>query len=255
MPEDALAEYRGLWDDPSYDGKHGYLPHPAPRAAYAAMVTRMDRSVDRIMDLVHTLELDADTVVLFTSDNGPTYDRLGGSDSAFFASAGSLRGLKGSVYEGGIRVPLIARWTGSIPPSATSDVPGYLPDLLPTILDLVGASSRIPRGVDGNSLAPTLLGHPDQQSRHAFLYWEFASYGGQQAVRLGNWKGVRPKLAKGQTAIELYDLSKDPNEQQDVSAANPSFVRRIERIMRDEHIPSILFPLPSIDPRPADQHD
>ena len=250
VPEDSLAEYRGRWDDPPYDGEKGYQPHPAPRAAYAAMVTRLDRTVGRIAALIRELGLDDDTILLFTSDNGPTYD-LGGADSAFFRSAGDLRGLKGLVSEGGIRIPLMVRWPGKVPEGATSDVPSYFPDLLPTILDLVGASEQIPKGLDGLSLAPTLLGRPADQRRHEFLYWEFPSYGGQQAVRLGDWKGVRPALAKGRTDVELYDLAKDPAESRDVAADHPEVVARIERIMRDEHVPSALFPLPTIDGRPS----
>ncbi len=110
VPEDSLAEYKGKWDDPAYTGGKGYRPQAHPRAAYAAMITRMDRSVGRIIDRLDELGLSKSTLVLFTSDNGPTYNRLGGSDSAFFRSAADFRGLKGSVYEGGIRVPLIARW-------------------------------------------------------------------------------------------------------------------------------------------------
>jgi arylsulfatase len=247
VPEDSLAEYRGLWDDPAYDGKKGYQPHPAPRAGYAAMVTRMDRTVGRIAALIGELGIDGDTIVAFMSDNGPTYDRIGGSDSAFFESAGGLRGLKGSVYEGGIRVPLVVRWPGRIKPGSVSDLPAYLPDLFPTVLDLVGLSDHLPKGLDGVSLAPTLLGRPAEQRRHEFLYWEFPSYGGQQAVRLGDWKGVRQNLAKGKTRLELYDLTADRAERRDVAAGHPEVVARIERILREQHTRSDLFPLQAID--------
>ena len=137
VPEDSLAEYKGkLGDDLPYDGKingkASYRPHPAPHAAYAAMVTRMDRSVGRIVDKVQALGLDKNTLIIFTSDNGPTHN-VGGADSAFFKSAGELRGLKGSLYEGGIRVPFVASWPGKIRPGTVSDLPLYFPDILPTL--------------------------------------------------------------------------------------------------------------------------
>ncbi|MFN7623178.1 MAG: arylsulfatase, partial [Acidobacteriota bacterium] len=141
VPDDSLAEYVGTWDDPAYDGQNGYLPHPHPRAAYAAMVTRMDRSVGRMLQTLRETGLDRQTIVLFTSDNGPTYDRLGGSDSDFFQSAGILRGHKGSVYEGGIRVPLIAHWPGRIGAGRTADLPAAFYDLLPTLVEIGGGRS------------------------------------------------------------------------------------------------------------------
>lgn len=249
VPEDSLAEYRGKWDDPPYDGQRGYLPQPAPRAGYAAMVTRMDRSVGRILDLLKQLHLDDRTLVLFSSDNGPAPGGVGGSDSEFFASSAGLRGLKGSVYEGGLRVPLIARWTGRIRPGQVSDHVCYFPDLLPTVLDLVGASAGVPGDIDGLSFAPTLLGRPGEQKKHDYLFWEFFGYGGQQAVRRGDWKGVRHNLRKGETRIELYNLKEDPGEQQDVAAQHPDIVKQLEQIMRTARVPSKLFPLPVLDSR------
>lgn len=232
VPDDSLAEYLGRWDDPAYDGRNGYLPHPHPRAAYAAMVTRMDRSVGRLLQTIAELGLDEETIVLFTSDNGPTYDRLGGSDSDFFESAGPFRGLKGSVYEGGIRVPLIARWPGRIAPGKTTNLPAAFYDLLPTLVDLGGGRLTIP--TDGVSLLPTLTGRGRQQ-RHEYLFWDFDGYGGQQAVRLGDWKAVRQNIAKGERRIELYDLARDPGEKNNVAAANPRLIRRIERIIAVSH--------------------
>ena len=139
VPEDSLRQYVGKWDDPPYDGSRGYQPQPHPRAAYAAMITRMDRSVGRILQRVAQWGLDRDTIVFFTSDNGPTHDKVGGSDSDFFASAGPLRGLKGSLYEGGIRVPMIARWPGKIAPGRTTDLPSAFWDVLPTLCEVSGA--------------------------------------------------------------------------------------------------------------------
>lgn len=244
VPEDSLAEYRGQWADPPYDGKNGYLPHPHPRAAYAAMVTRMDRSIGRLLDTLRESGLDRETIVLFTSDNGPTYDRLGGSDSAFFESAGQFRGLKGSVYEGGIRVPLIARWPGRISAGRTVDAPAAFYDLLPTLVEIGGGGASHP--TDGISLLPTLTGRGIQR-QHKFLFWDFNGYGGQQAVRLGDWKGVRQNIAKGDLQIELYNLARDPGERRNVAKFYPGIVRRIEKIMADNHEPSALFPVPALD--------
>lgn len=245
VPEDSLKEYQGRWDDPGYEGKKGYLPHPHPRAAYAAMVTRMDRTVGRILDKLKELKIDDQTLVLFTSDNGPTYDRLGGSDSEFFHSAAGLRGFKGSLYEGGIRVPLIARWPGKIAAGKTSDLACASYDLLPTLCELAGA--KTPRDIDGISLVATLTGN-GQQPPHAFLYWEFPSYGGQQAVLLrGRYKGIRQKLNKGRLEIELYDLHNDPAESQNIAADHPQIVRDIEEVFAREHVPSLEFPLPGVD--------
>lgn len=244
VPEDSLKEYQGkLGDDPAYDGKKGYRVHPAPHAAYAAMVTRMDRSVGRILDKLKELKLDDNTLVLFTSDNGPTHN-VGGADSTFFKSAGDLRGLKGSLYEGGIRVPLLACWPGKIKPGTTCDTPFAFWDFLPTLCELTGADT--PKGIDGLSFLPTLLGQGGQKA-HDFLYWEFPGYGGQQAVREGNWKAVRQKLGQKKIMTELYDLKADPNETTDVAAKNPEVVMKLEKRMAEQHTPNKDFPLQAVD--------
>ncbi len=256
VPEDSLAEYLGKWDDPPYKGGHGYLAHPAPRAGYAAMVTRMDRDVGRMMSLVKELGLDENTIFVFTSDNGPTYNRLGGSDSDFFHSAGPFRGLKGSIYEGGIRVPMIVRWPGRIAPGTMSDLPTTFYDWMPTLMALIGAPSLTPQTTDGISFAPTLLGQADAQRVHDYLYWEFPGYGGQQAVRLGDWKGVRQNLiprgrkknkTKPNLSIELYNLANDPSESKNVADQHPEIVARIETIMKNARVPSKEFPIPALD--------
>jgi arylsulfatase len=246
VPEDSLEEYRGKWDDPPYDGKDGYLPQKHPRAAYAAMVTRMDRSVGRIMALLRQLGLDGDTMVIVTSDNGSTL-KIGGYDPDFFRGTGPFRSAKGSVYEGGIRVPLIVRWTGRIKPGRTSDHIAALQDVLPTLLEAAGAAPRIPAGIDGVSYLPTLFG-TGKQSEHEYLYMEFPAYGGQQMVRLGNWKGVRQNLLKNPAApIELYDLAADVGEQNDVAQRNLVLVEKIRRIMQSARCPSKEFPFPALD--------
>lgn len=243
-PEEDLAEYRGRWDDPPYDGKQGYFPHPSPRAGYAAMVTRLDRDVGRILDLLKELGLEDSTLVVFTSDNGPTYGHVGGADSDFFESSGGLRGRKGSVYEGGLRVPLIARWPGHVPAGRVSDHVGALYDLMPTFLELAGAPAAA--GLDGLSLVPALVGRPGQQT-HEFLYWEFPSYGGQQAVLAGRYKGVRQKLLNGPATFEIYDLQTDERESTNIAGKNPELVARLTDLMGRARTPSPQFPFPALD--------
>ncbi|HOX02544.1 MAG TPA: sulfatase-like hydrolase/transferase [Candidatus Paceibacterota bacterium] len=255
-PADSLAEYAGQFPEEPYLGDRGYLPHPAPRAAYAAMITRMDREVGRVMARVHELGLDERTIFVFTSDNGPLYDRLGGTDADFFDSAAGLRGRKGSFYEGGFRVPCIVRWTGHIAPGSISDRVTGFEDWLPTLLELAGDRDRTPPGLDGISFAPTLRGQ--RQPERPFLYRESPGYGGQQCLRVDRWKAIRRNLHPGPKAgspnpspVELYDLAKDPAETTDLAAQHPGLVERFLEIMRDQHAPSELFPLRAIDPLPG----
>jgi arylsulfatase A len=252
VPDDSLAEYQGQWPDTPYPGTNGYLPHIAPRAAYAAMVTRLDRDIGRMLTLLRELGLEQSTICVFTSDNGPLYDRLGGTDTDFFQSAAGLRGRKGSVYEGGLRVPTIVRWPGQIAARRSSSRLTGFEDWMPTLLELIGGSR--PPGIDGISFAPTLLGK--QQAPRPFLYREFPGYGGQQMVRIGEWKGVRQNIvARSRQAkpgadplkLELYNLQRDPGETNNVAAAYPDIVVKIERLMQTEHTPSELFPIPLLD--------
>jgi arylsulfatase A-like enzyme len=243
VPDDSLAEYKGKFDETPYRGKQ-YLPHDTPRAAYAAMVTRMDRSVGRVMDLLKELNLDDNTLVLFSSDNG-AIDAYAGTDARFFRSIGDLRGMKGSLYEGGIRTPLIARWPGRIKPGTTSDLPTAFWEVLPTLCDAAGVET--PKDIDGVSILPTLLGRAGQPP-HDFLYWEFPGYGGQQAVRRANWKAVRQGLGKGPAELELYDLAADPSEKLNLAAKHTDVVKQLVAIMREQHTRSDLFPLQSVDP-------
>jgi len=246
VPDDSLEEYRGVWDDPPYDGTNGYLPQKYPRAAYAAMVTRLDRSVGRIASLIKQLGLDGETLVLITSDNGSTY-KIGGYDPDFFRGTWPFRAAKGSIYEGGIRIPLIARWPGRIKPARTSAQVVAFQDILPTMLDVAGARETIPADIDGISFWPELLAERTRQA-HSHLYMEFAGYGGQVMVRLGDWKAVRKDLIKNPAApIELYDLSLDIGEKNDVAAKQPDIVKTITGIMKAEHSPSKEFPIPALD--------
>jgi hypothetical protein len=193
------------------------------------------------------LVLDERTIVVFASDNGATYD-VGGADSAFFGAAGALRGLKGSIHEGGVRVPAIVRWPGRVAPGATSDRVTGFEDWAPTLVALAGGEAPAPGAVDGVSFADTLLGRP--QEPRPFLYREFAGYGGQQSVRVGDWKAVRVGLDKpveGRPKTELYDLAADPGEANDVAADHPDVVARLEGVMANEHVRSTDFPLAALD--------
>ena len=246
VPEDSLAEYVSRWDDPPYDGKKGYLPHKNPRSAYAAMVSRLDRTVGRISRILDDLGIAEETLIVFASDNGSTYD-IGGYDPAFFRGTGIFRAAKGSVYEGGIRVPFIARWPGHIRQMATSDHLFAFQDLLPTFLEIAGRSQDVPLDVDGISVVPELLVQKGQK-KHEYLYMEFPAYGGQQMVRWGEWKGVRQNLLKNPDApLELYNLNEDPGEQNDIAGENPGVAAQIADIMLRSHTPSREFPFPALD--------
>jgi arylsulfatase A len=249
VPEDSLAEYKGKLDDKPYAGGNGYLPQQYPHAAYAAMVTRMDRDIGRLVELVKDLGLEDDTIFVFTSDNGAVY-RLAGFDPVYFRSNGDHRGYKGDVYEGGIREPLIVRWKGHVPENATSTRVTGFEDWMPTLLNLAGLRDSIPAASDGISFAPTLLG--GTQAPRPYLYREFHGSGGQQAVRVNDWKLVRRGLlgsAKkpAQPTTELYNLAADPAEKKNVAAEQPEIVARLETILRRQHVPSKEFPIPMLD--------
>jgi arylsulfatase A-like enzyme len=255
VPEDSLADYAGVFPEEPYTGSRGYLPHRTPRAAYAAMITRMDRDVGRLLDLLRDLDLERRTLVIFTSDNGPLYDRAGGTDAEFFNSAAGFRGRKGSLYEGGIRVPCIVRWPGRIRPGQVSDRVTGFEDWLPTLLDLIGARRHIPPGIDGLSFAPTLLGR--KQPPRPFLYRESPGYGGQQSIRAGDWKAIRTNLNPGPRAansrpgaLELYDLARDPGETNNLAARQPEVLDRLRRQLERQHVPSAIWPIAALDGTP-----
>lgn len=254
VPEDSLSEYLGKFPEEPYLGGKGYLPHRYPRAAYAAMVTRLDREIGRIVSLVEELGLEEQTLFIFSSDNGPLYENWGGTDATFFNSAGPLRAFKGSLYEGGFRVPTIARWKGHVPAGQTSDRVSGFEDWLPTLLEVIGATQATPKHVDGISMAATLAGQT--QEPRPFLYREFPAYGGQQMIRVGDFKGVRQNLmpkgkdAKPRMKIELYNLKDDIGETTDLAEKHPEIVEKLARLMREQHTPSAEFPLPALDRGP-----
>ncbi len=212
----------------------GYRSQATPHAAFAAMVTRMDRDIGRILEAVRARGIERQTLIAFTSDNGPHAE--GGGDPAFFGSGGGLRGIKRDLYEGGIRVPLVVRWTGTIPAGRTSDFVAAHWDWLPTLADLAGVAP--PPGIDGISIRRTLRGQ--RQPAHEFMYWEFHERGFKQAVRMGDWKAVR--LATGMP-LELFNLKTDPSELDDVAAAQPAVVATIEKYLKTARTESAAWPV------------
>lgn len=233
-PEAEVAAY--TFEEKPYTGDRGYLPNPYPRATYAAMVSRVDTEVGKVMKLLDKLGLDDNTLIVFTSDNGATRPGSGGADIKFFESNGPLRGHKTDLYEGGIRVPLIAHWPQKIAAGSKSDHISANWDLFPTFCEV--ANLDIPAGLDGHSFLPSLL-QQGEQMQHEHLYWEYHSRGAAQAVRLGKWKGMRRQLQRDAEApIELYDLATDPSEGANVANQHSDVVEQIRKIMDQEHRPS-----------------
>lgn len=255
VPDEDLKPYTDQkWNDPPFTReKAGYTPHFTPRAAYAAMITKLDTYVGRVLDLVDELGLADNTMVVFTSDNGTTH--LGDEvDYEFFESVGDLRGLKGDLYEGGIRVPQIVKWPGKVEAGSVTDYVTGFEDWMPTMLDLICEPEKTPDSVDGISIAKTILG--EGRGEREFLYREFHGYGGQQAVWSGNrWKGIRTGLIpskrhKKETdplEIELYDLENDPSEKNNVAKVHPAITKGIENLMTSERTVSKDFPVPLLD--------
>ena len=214
---------------------------PEPQKGHAAMITRMDGDIGTLFAKLKSLGIDDDTLVVFSSDNGP--HREGGNKPDFNDSNGPLRGIKRDLYEGGIRVPTIARWPGCIQSGSSSDHISAFWDVLPTCCDLAGI--KPPAEIDGISFLPTLLGNPLEQKQHEYLYWEFHEQGGKQAVRMGKWKGIRLNIKKKPEApVELYNLETDIGEQYNVAPDHPEIVRKIERAMQRAHTPSEHWKMP-----------
>jgi len=223
VPEDSIAPFRGKYDEtPFAPGQH-YSAQPTPNAAFAGMVTRLDQGVGRLLKLLEEIAVDQDTIVFFSSDNGP--HKEGGRSPEYFKSSGPLKGIKRDLYEGGIRVPLLARWPGKIKAGTVSEHASAFWDFLPTACDIAGTTK--PKRLDGISMMPTLSGA--RQPTHDYLYWEFYEKGFQQAVREGKWKAV--KLAPGKPS-ELYDLENDISESRNIADAHPDVVKRLDGIMR-----------------------
>jgi arylsulfatase A-like enzyme len=241
-----MERFRGRYPEPGpYTGcdegesfRNGpYQSQPEPRTAFAAMVTLLDDQVGEIAAKVEELGIAGRTLIIFTSDNGA--HREGGADPDFFNSNGPYRGHKRDLYEGGIRVPMIACWPGTITEGTTSEHISAFWDMVPTFTELAGVPA--PEAIDGISMVPALLGRDGQQS-HEYLYWEFHERGGRMAVRMGRWKGVRYEVLKHpERPMELYDLSTDPGEQNNIASAHPETVERILAIMHQARTDSAAF--------------
>ncbi|WP_430813948.1 arylsulfatase [Carboxylicivirga sp. RSCT41] len=224
-------------DEAPYDGKKGYFPHKNPRAGYAAMVSYMDDQVGQLIQQLKDLGVYENTIIMFTSDNGPTYN--GGTDSPWFNSAGLFKSEygwgKGFLHEGGIRVPMIASWPGHIQAGTVSNHISAFWDVLPTLCDISGTA--VPEDVDGISFLPELYGKP--QEKHEYLYWEYPEYGGQLAVRIGNFKAICKNVRKeNNTTFELFDLDTDPQEQNNIAAQHPEIIQKVNQIIKNEHTES-----------------
>ena len=227
---------------PDY-GRYASEDWPDAQKGLAAMITRLDNDVGLLLELLKQYGIDEQTVVFFTSDNGP--HKEGGNDPDFFDSNGPLRGLKRDFYEGGIRVPMLVRWPGRIAPGTVTDHVAWHGDLMHTAAELSRAP-RVPLGLDSISYVPTLLRQDDEQQQHEWLYWEFYEKGFKQAVRRGAWKAIRAE--KNSEKLELYNLDDDLAEEHDVAAENQQVVEELAEIMDTAHVPSADWP---IDPRKA----
>jgi arylsulfatase A-like enzyme len=243
VPDDSLQEYadKFLEPFPYVDPRNHYADQPAPRATLAAMITRLDRDVGRILSLIEDLGLDDHTIVFFTSDNGG-YRLAAPGQPDFFRGNGPLRGGKGLFYEGGIRVPMIARWPGHVAPGVTDDFTWAFWDVMPTLAELAGA--EVPQGIDGISVAPRILGQ-EQDEPDRMLYWEKIpqNRGGtpawSQAARWGKWKAVRHKP---RASLELYNLANDIGETNNVAAQHPEVIRTLEAKLKTARTVSRTYP-------------
>lgn len=254
-PEKYMARYRGRFlPEKSFEGvddgamlkKGPYGSQREAHAAFAAMIHLMDDQVGSIVDKVAALGLDQNTLIIFASDNGPHTE--GGGDPGYFDSNGILRGYKRDVYEGGIRVPMIARWNGRIKPAQATDHVSAFWDVMPTLAELLDIT--ITNDIDGVSYLPTLLGEPEKQKQHKYLYWEFHELGGRMALRAGDWKIVQYNVLKDPPgSFELYNLKDDPSEKDNVAAKFPKKVKELKKAMLRERVPSDAFPFGESSPK------
>ena len=245
-PKKWVTYYRQKLGSEAPYTKKSYYPCQYPHATYAGMVSYLDEQVGELVSKLKELSLYENTLIIFTSDNGPTY--TGGADSPYFDSGRPFKSEygwgKGFVHEGGIRVPMIAHWPGKIQPGSVSDHISSFYDVLPTFCEITG--QNIPPDTDGISFLPTLT--QKKQTSHDYLYWEFPAYKGQQAVRMGKWKAIRRNIFEGNMEIELYDLEEDIREEKNIADQHPEIVEKIGIIMKTAHQPASIerFKIPAL---------
>lgn len=226
-PEASKKDYTGMFPEKPYHGKR-YGTCEDPNATVAGMISRLDWEVGQIVEKLEELGLSENTIIMYASDNGPA--KVGGRDPQFFKATGDFRGIKRDLYEGGIRIPFIVKWPGKVKANSTSDHLSAFWDVLPTLAELAGV--EVTSEIDGISFLPTLKGQSDQK-QHDYLYWEFYERGGNQAVRMGQWKAVTKKIKSNPDApIELYDLTVDPGEENDIAHQNPQIIKKIKDILK-----------------------
>ena len=244
-PDNYVEMYKGLFEEKIYYGQKGYAATRYPRATYAAMISYLDDQVGIIMKKIKSLGLDENTIIMFSSDNGATFSA--GVDTKFFNSVSGLRGLKMDLHEGGIRVPFIVRWPGKIRANVSTNHLSVQYDMMPTFAELTGKSIS---NLDGISLLPILIGKEKKQQIHDFLYFEYPENGGQIAVRIGSWKGIRKNIRKNAASPwELYDLDNDLQEQHDVSRFHPDIIDKMKVIAKREHLHPHLLEWDFMDPK------
>ncbi|MEN5056756.1 arylsulfatase [Sphingobacterium kitahiroshimense] len=246
-PQEYIDMYKGVFDEKPYYGQQGYASTKYPYATYAAMITYLDAQVGKIMNRISDLGLDENTIIMFSSDNGTTFN--GGVNPKFFRSVGDLRGLKMDVFEGGIRVPFIASWPGNISAGVKSDFASAQYDIMATIAAVTGQKIE---NTDGISLLPTLLGKTDEQQDHDFLYWEYPENGGQIAIRLGKWKAVKLDVRKkgySRTPWMIFDLENDRKEEHDLAAQHPELIKKFDTIVDHQHQPAHIKEWEFINPK------
>lgn len=253
-PQEWLDQYPTEWDKQNgvYRGQNGYLPHPRPRAAYASMISDLDEHVGTILSRLKQHGLDENTIIVFTSDNGPTHGggdknfHIGGAACTFFESTGGLKGFKGSCYEGGIRVPCIVKWPGKTAAGSQTEFPSYFPDWFPTLCAV--AEADLPdQNLDGVDLT-SLLANEKIPERSEPMIWDFHNYGGIVAIRDGEWKALRRNLLKKIPADwELYNLNEDPKETNNLADEHPEIVQRLEQKYVSTRTAEPDFPVPLYD--------